>query len=81
MSDNAILQRLDSLTAAFVAMSRLVGARLTRTQMCERLGVSGKTLTDRVRRGVVPSPGTDGKWLVCEVVEWESREASRNVGS
>jgi hypothetical protein len=79
MSDTAILQRLDSLTAAFVAMSRLVGARLTRAQMCERLGVSGKTLTDRVRRGIVPGPGTDGKWLLCEVVDWESREASRNI--
>lgn len=79
MSETAILQRLDSLTSAFIAMSRLVGARLSRAQMCERLGVSGKTLTDRVRRGIVPSPGKDGKWLVCEVVEWESREASRDI--
>lgn len=79
MSETEILQRLDSLTAAFVAMSRLVGARLSRADMCERLQISGKTLTDRVRRGVVPSPGKDGKWLLCEVVEWESRQPTSDV--
>ena len=72
MSDTAILQRLDSLTAAFVAMSRLVGARLTRTQMCERLGISSKTLTDRVKSGEAPRPlPEEGKWLLANVVEWE----------
>ena len=73
MTEAAILERLDSLTAAFVAMAKLTGARLTRAQMCERLQISGKTLTDRVRRGLVPTPGKDGKWLLSEVVEWESR--------
>jgi predicted DNA-binding transcriptional regulator AlpA len=77
MSEQAILQRLDSLTAAFVAMAKLTGARLTRAQMLERLGVSSNTLTSRVRAGMVPKPGKDGKWLLSEVVEWESRDASR----
>ena len=79
MSDVAILQRLDNLTAAFVTLARMTGARLTRTQMCERLGVSSNTLTARVRKGDVPTPGKDGKWLLSEVVEWESGEASRDV--
>lgn len=79
MSDQAILQRLDSLTAAFIAMAKLTGARLTRAQMLERLGVSSNTLTARVRSGQVPKPGSDGKWLLAEVVEWESGEATRNV--
>lgn len=73
MTETAILQRLDALTAAFVTLARMSGARLTRAQMCERLQISGKTLTDRVRRGLVPTPGKDGKWLLSEVVEWESR--------
>lgn len=77
MIDQAILQRLDSLTAAFVAMAKITGARLTRAQMLERLGVSSNTLTARVRSGQVPKPGSDGKWLLAEVVEWESRDASR----
>lgn len=77
MSEAAIIERLDSLTAAFVAMAKLTGARLSRAQMCDRLQISGKTLTDRVRRGLVPTPGADGKWLLAEIVEWESREASR----
>jgi len=79
MSDTAILQRLDTLTAACVTLARMLGARLTRAQMCERLGVSTNTLTARMRKGDVPSPGKDGKWLLSEVVEWESRDASRNL--
>lgn len=77
MTESAILERLDNLTAACVTLARMLGARLTRTQMCERLGVSSNTLTARVRKGDVPTPGKDGKWLLSEVVEWESRNASR----
>jgi predicted DNA-binding transcriptional regulator AlpA len=79
MSDTAILERLDNLTAAFITLARMTGARLSRVQMCERLGVSSNTLTARVRKGDVPTPGKDGKWLLSEVVDWESRDASRNV--
>ena len=79
VNESAILQRLDSLTAAFVAMSRLVGARLSRADMCERLQISSNTLTARVRKGDVPNPGKDGKWLLSEVVEWESRQTAGNV--
>jgi hypothetical protein len=74
-ADQAILQRLDTMTHALVALARVTGARLTRAEMCNRLGVSSNTLTARVRRGDVPTPGRDGKWLLAEVVEWESRAA------
>lgn len=74
MTESAyILQRLDTLTAAFVALAKTQGARLTRADMCERLGICSKTLTERVRAGKVPTPGNDGKWLLAEVVEMESR--------
>ena len=76
MSEDAILERFNRLEQM---IARLHGERLTREEMCDRLRVVGKTLTDRVRRGVVPAPCTDGKWLLSEVLEWESREASRNV--
>lgn len=71
-AQQAILQRLDTVTHALVALARIAGARLTRTQMCERLGVSSNTLTARVRRGEVPTPAADGKWLLSELIEWES---------
>ncbi len=79
MNETAILQRFDLLASAFFQLAKLSGARLTRAQMCERLGVSSNTLTARVRKGDVPTPGKDGKWLLSEVVEWELREPSRNV--
>lgn len=72
MNESEILDRLDSLTTAFVAMARTTGARLTRADMCARLDVCSKTLTDRVRKGEAPAPGRDGKWLLAEVVEWEA---------
>lgn len=72
-TEQAILRQLEILNFAVRAMVRDTGTRLTRAQMCERLGVSSNTLTARVRRGDVPTPGRDGKWLLAEVVEWESR--------
>lgn len=80
MSEYQILRaQMDVMLQSFAHLARHVGSRLTRTEMCHRLGISGKTLTDRVRRGVVPSPATDGKWLLSEVIEWESRQATSNV--
>ncbi|MDM0007898.1 hypothetical protein QTI51_24595 [Variovorax sp. J22G73] len=67
-----ILRRLDTATSALVGLARSGGARLTRAEMCERLGVSSNTLTARIRRGDVPTPGKDGKWLLAELIEWES---------
>jgi hypothetical protein len=78
MSETAILQRLDTLTAAFVTLARMTGARLTRTQMCERLGISSNTLTAHIASGDAPAPFLDGKWLLYRVIQWErDREAER----
>ncbi|ADU36950.1 helix-turn-helix transcriptional regulator [Variovorax paradoxus] len=68
-----VLRRLDAMTSALASLARLTGARLTRAEMCNRLGVTSNTLTSRVRRGDVPTPSKDGKWLLAEVMEWESR--------
>lgn len=72
MTETAIAARLDQLTSAVLLMARTAGTRLSRADMCERLGVCSKTLTAHVRAKKAPTPGTDGKWLLSEVVEWES---------
>ncbi len=72
MTDAAIAKRIEALTTAVMLMAQNTGARLTRAQMCERLGVCGKTLSDRLKRGAVPQPGADGKWLLSEILEWEN---------
>lgn len=74
MTESAMLSRIDALTKAVLHMAQTTGSRLTRAQMCERLGVCGKTLTERLRRGAIPSPGADGKWLLSEVLEWEANQ-------
>lgn len=73
MTENAqMIERLERLTSAVLFMAKNTGTRLSRADMCDRLGICGKTLTERVRKKKVPSPGADGKWLLSEVVEWES---------
>ena len=74
MSDTAIMERLDSLTAAFVAMARVTGARMTRAEVCERLRVHRNTLAAYIAERDFPTPGRDGKWLLAEIVEWEARK-------
>ncbi|MCY1244465.1 hypothetical protein D9M72_575390 [compost metagenome] len=68
-----ILHRLDRIEALMLRLARVRGDRLTRAEMCERLGVTSHTVTYRVRRGDLPKPGADGRWLLAEVIEWESR--------
>ena len=68
----ALRSQIEALTKAVVHLAQQHGARMTRHEMCERLGVCSKTLTARVRNGGVPSPCADGKWLLSEIVEWEA---------
>jgi len=72
---NEILQRLDRIEALIARLARTRGDRLTRAEMCERLGVTSHTITYRVRRGDLPKPGADGRWLLAELIEWESHTA------
>jgi len=71
MTQEAILERFDRMEQL---IAKLMGSRLTREEMAARLRISTKTLTDHVRRGLAPSPATDGKWLLSEVLEWESKK-------
>jgi AraC-like DNA-binding protein len=75
MSEEAILERFDRMERL---ISRLLGERLTREEMCERFGISSNTLRDRVATGEAPQPFMDGKWMLYRVLEWEhEREAAR----
>jgi len=68
-----ILRRLDLLEWALKFMAEQVPDHLSRAQMCQRLRITSRTLTNRLRRGEVPQPGPDGRWLLEEVMEWERR--------
>ena len=58
----------------------LLGTRINKTAMAERLGITLGTLQSRIKRGDVPAPGRDGKWLLADVLEWESNtEAMRHA--
>lgn len=73
MNDAAILERLDQLTATVGRLATLMGARLTRAELCERLKIHRNTLKSWERDGKIPTPGADGRWLLSEIVEWETK--------
>lgn len=67
-----LMRRMDSLTSALVTMSRQAGNRQTRQEVCERLGIHRNTLASYMVDKGFPKPMRDGKWLLSEIVEWES---------
>lgn len=69
-----LTERLDSLTHGFANLARLMGARLSRQEVLERLGIHRNTLRTYILDKGFPQPGKDGKWLLAEVVEWEARK-------
>lgn len=71
MTDAILIQRIELLTNAVQALSSQMGARLTRAQLSERLGVHRNTLARRLADPDFPLPGKDGKWLLSEIIEWE----------
>lgn len=73
MSEADILRRIAALTDAVKLMSASLGTRLSRQQMCERLGVHRNTLAKMSQEPGFPQPDRTGKWLLSEVIEWETR--------
>lgn len=73
MTDTNISAQLDRLTDAVLMLAKNQGARLSRRQICERLGVCRQTLSKRVASKDFPPPTKDGSWLLCDVVEYEVR--------
>ena len=71
MTEAAMMQRIEQLTAAVQSMAAVMGTRLSRQQLCERLGIHRNPLARRMTDPGFPLPGSDGKWLLSEVIEWE----------
>lgn len=71
VAEQEILKEIRALRAD---MNRLLGVRLDHTAMAQRLGVTTRTLYNRVKAGSVPLP-KEGKWLLAEVLEWEGGQA------
>jgi predicted DNA-binding transcriptional regulator AlpA len=67
-------QRIEALTSVVAGFARLTGQRLSRLEVCERLGVHRNTLRSYITEKDFPTPGRDGKWLLAEVLEWEARK-------
>jgi predicted DNA-binding transcriptional regulator AlpA len=74
MSDTEILVRkIDAMAENMKLMAQALGTRLSREQMCDRLGVHRNTLAKMSQEHGFPQPDRTGKWLLSEVIEWETR--------
>lgn len=75
MTAQSILKRMDSMASAVQLMASMLGTRIDRTQLAERMGVHRNTLTNRLNAGAdIPRPGKDGKWLLSDVIAWEQKQ-------
>ncbi|MCW5222423.1 hypothetical protein D8B23_18725 [Verminephrobacter aporrectodeae subsp. tuberculatae] len=75
MSETDLLERIEKMTSAMQYMARMLGTRLDRGQLAQRMNVHRNTLTKRLAKDPgFPRPGPDGKWLLSEVIEWEQRQ-------
>ena len=72
----SLQQQVAALTSAVILMAQNKGERLTTVQVVERVGRCRQTITAMVRRGDFPEPCNDGRWLLCEILEWEARKSS-----
>ena len=74
MTEQTILERMDKMASAMQLMAAMLGTRLDRDQLADRLGIHRNTLATRLKTdNSFPRPGTDGKWLLSQIVEWEQR--------
>lgn len=69
-----IREDLQGLRTAVQQLAKLMGGRLTRAEVCERLGIHRNTLATYIASKEFPTPGRDGKWLLAEVLEWEAHK-------
>ena len=60
-------------------LAQAQGARLTKAQLAQRLGCHRNTLRARVAAKGFPTPCSDGKWMLSEIIEWEQGNARHNA--
>ncbi|MEG2582480.1 helix-turn-helix transcriptional regulator [Comamonas sp.] len=68
----ALRNQVNALTNAVTLMARVKGERLTTIQVEERIGRTRQTIMKMVRHGDFPEPCTDGRWLLSDILEYES---------
>lgn len=68
-----LLQRIDALTSAVCMLAQAHGTRLSKGDLCERLGIHRNTLCQRAKGKGFPPAGPDGKWALSDVIAWEQR--------
>lgn len=71
----ALRAEVGALKEAVQLMARIKGERLTTAQVEERIGRTRQTIMAMVRRGDFPEPCKDGRWLLSEILEWESTKS------
>ena len=67
----ALRLEVAAMRADMGALMRVNGTRLTREQVCERIGVHRNSLATMVKDRRFPKPMPEGKWLLATVIEWE----------
>lgn len=70
-SEFMLMQRIESLTTAVQLMATSLGQRLTREQLCERMGIHRNTLAKLVKDPRFPAPDRTGKFLLSDVIAYE----------
>ena len=70
----ALDQKMNLVLDALKLMAQTKGDRLTTAQVTERVGRCRQTIMAMVRRGDFPEPCNDGRWLLADVLEWESKK-------
>lgn len=74
MSEAATIERrLAELTSAVHLLAVKDGRRLSRAEVCARLGVHRNTLARYIDAGSFPKPTKMGDWLLADVIKWESQ--------
>jgi predicted DNA-binding transcriptional regulator AlpA len=75
IQETALLERIDKMASAMQLMATMLGSRLDRGQLAERMGVHRNTLAKRLCTDkTFPRPGRDGKWMLSEIIEWEQTQ-------
>lgn len=72
-SNDAIIAELRAMRETIAQLCMIHGARMTRAQVCERIGVHRGTLKRYIDSGIFPRPGLDGNWSLADIIQWEGR--------
>lgn len=74
-TESQLIAEVRQLKSAVQFMASMLGTRLDRGQLADRMGIHRNTLAKRLTSDpTFPRPAADGKWLLSEIVEWEHGE-------